>query len=45
MQIVEKNELEATALKEIGKLELVVTKVGKLGTAIMVTICSMKVKN
>lgn len=32
MQVVEKNELEATALQEVGKLELVVAKVGQLGT-------------
>ena len=30
MQVVEKNELEATALQEVGKLELVVAKVGQL---------------
>ena len=33
MQVVEKNELEATTLKEVGKLKLVVTKIGKLRTA------------
>ena len=32
MQVVEKNELEATALEEVGKLKLVVAKVGELGT-------------
>ena len=32
MHVVEKNELEATALQEVGKLELVVAKVGQLGT-------------
>jgi len=32
VQVVEKNELEAAALQEVGKLELVVAKVGQLGT-------------
>ena len=32
LQVVEKNELEATTLEEIGKLKLIVAKVGQLGT-------------
>lgn len=32
MQVVKKNELETAALEEVGKLKLVVAKVGQLGT-------------